>query len=272
MLKFSLVFAAIAFAGCASERLYVNVVDNEGNPISNATVNVGFTSCHVVFADGKSCDYEARTGEDGNAVVRFNGDNSDVYWSVKADGYYPSDTYKEKFKIDVVQIPPAYYNVIMLEHEMKVAPKANLPAGVYDELLQVPIYGRNNKLLTTKTIHLKFTVLKPKRTVTVSNDGNGTASFSPAEPREGDTVTLTAAPKNGYVFDKWVVQGGGVTIDNVNSRNAMFTVGSSNVSVQATFKEIPNNSRGVQVTTDGNGSASKRWQLLRHLRHYPRHC
>ncbi len=61
MLKFSLVFAAIAFAGCASERLYVNVIDNEGNPISNATVHVGFTSGHVVFAEGKSCDYEART-------------------------------------------------------------------------------------------------------------------------------------------------------------------------------------------------------------------
>ena len=111
MLKFSLVFAAIAFAGCASERLYVNVIDNEGNPILNATVHVGFTSGHVVFAEGKSCDYEARTGEDGNAVVRFNGDNSDVHWSVKADGYYPSDTYKEKFKIDVVQIPPAYYKL-----------------------------------------------------------------------------------------------------------------------------------------------------------------
>ena len=36
MLKFSLVFAAIAFAGCASERLYVNVIDNEGNPLNKA--------------------------------------------------------------------------------------------------------------------------------------------------------------------------------------------------------------------------------------------
>lgn len=110
---------SLACTGCASERLYVKVTDHEGKPISNATVHVGFTSGHVVFAEGKSCDYEARTGEDGNAVVRFNGDNSDVYWSVKADGYYPSDTYKEKFKIDVVSIPPAYYNVIMLEHEKK---------------------------------------------------------------------------------------------------------------------------------------------------------
>ena len=108
---------SLACTGCASERLYVKVIDHEGNPISNATVHVGFTSGHVVFAEGKSCDYEARTREDGNAVVRFNCDNLDVYWSVKADGYYPSDTYKEIFKIDVVSIPPAYYNVIMLEHE-----------------------------------------------------------------------------------------------------------------------------------------------------------
>ena len=87
---------SLACTGCASERLYVKVFDNEGNPVSNATVHVGFTSGHVVFAEGKSCDYEARTGEDGNAVVRFNGDNSDVYWSVKADGYYPSDTHMHK--------------------------------------------------------------------------------------------------------------------------------------------------------------------------------
>ena len=104
-------------AGCASERLYVKVIDGDGSPVSNATVNVGFTSGHVVFADGKSCDYEAKTGQDGNAVVSFNGSSSDVYWSVKADGYYPSDTRHETFKVEVVQIPPIFYKVNMLEHE-----------------------------------------------------------------------------------------------------------------------------------------------------------
>ena len=108
---------SLASTGCASERLYVNVIDQEGNPISNATVHVGFTAGHVVFAEGKSCDYKGRTGKDGKAVVRFNGGSSDVYWSVKAEGYYPSEFRKEAFKIEVIPIPPIFYKVNMLEHE-----------------------------------------------------------------------------------------------------------------------------------------------------------
>lgn len=108
-----------ASAGCASERLHVNVVDNYDEPVSNAVVQVSFTSGHVVFGRGTPRYYSDKTDVAGNAIVKFDCDNSDVHWSVKADGYYPSDTYKEKFKIDVVQIPPAYYNVVMLEHEKK---------------------------------------------------------------------------------------------------------------------------------------------------------
>ena len=108
---------SITHIGCASERLYVKVVDDEGVPVSNATVNVGFSSGHVVFGQGRSCDYKAKTGQDGNAVVRFNGGSSDVYWSVRADGYYPSDIRHEVFNIEVVQIPPIFYKVNMLEHE-----------------------------------------------------------------------------------------------------------------------------------------------------------
>ena len=43
---------ALLFAGtgCASERLYVKVVDDEGAPVSNATVSVYFSSSHVILA------------------------------------------------------------------------------------------------------------------------------------------------------------------------------------------------------------------------------
>ena len=37
-----MVFAFVINAGCASERLYVRVVDNDGKPVSNAVVKVGF--------------------------------------------------------------------------------------------------------------------------------------------------------------------------------------------------------------------------------------
>ena len=104
-------------SGCASERISITVRDNEGCPVSNATVRVGYSAGHVVFAEQTSHHAEAKTDEYGKAIVRFNCSCSDVYWSVEADGYYPSDFHKEVFRIEVVQIPPIFYKVNMLEHE-----------------------------------------------------------------------------------------------------------------------------------------------------------
>ena len=80
------IFLSLANVGCASEMLCIKVVDDEGNPVSNATVHVGFTSGHVVFAEGKSCDYEARTGQDGSAVVKFK-----AVLQNRARGFVPLD-------------------------------------------------------------------------------------------------------------------------------------------------------------------------------------
>ena len=107
----------MANIGCASERLYVKVINDDGNPVSNAVVNVSFTSGHVVFGKGTPHYYKGYTGKDGRVTVRFNCDSSDVHWSVNATGFYQSEVRKEVFKIDVVPIPPAFYNVVMLEHE-----------------------------------------------------------------------------------------------------------------------------------------------------------
>ena len=114
---FTVATISVACIGCASERLRVTVTDSEGQPISNATVNVSFTSGHVVFGRGTPHHYKGSTGKDGKAVVKFNCASSDVNWSVEANGYYPSDFHKEVFQIEVVQIPPIFYKVNMLERE-----------------------------------------------------------------------------------------------------------------------------------------------------------
>ena len=64
----------LANLGCASERLYVKVVDDEGNPVTNGIVRVGFSTSHVLFGGGnrrssKSGHAEGCTDKDGNAVV-----------------------------------------------------------------------------------------------------------------------------------------------------------------------------------------------------------
>ena len=48
--------------------------------------------------------------------------------------------------------------------------------------------------------------------VTVTDDGNGTASASKGFGIAGEEITLTAEPKAGYKFKEWKVNSGGVTV------------------------------------------------------------
>ena len=89
----------------------------------------------------------------------------------------------------------------------------------------------------------------PTYTVTVQNDGNGTASADVTSGPEGTEVTLTATPSTGYLFKEWQVVSGGVTItDN------KFMIGTSDVTVKAVFEAIPTYT--VTVQNDGNGTAT----------------
>ena len=74
----------------------------------------------------------------------------------------------------------------------------------------------------------------PTYTVTVQNDGNGTATADATSGPEGTEVTLTATPSSGYLFKEWQVVSGGVTVtDN------KFTIGTSDVTVKAVFEAKP---------------------------------
>ena len=85
-------------------------------------------------------------------------------------------------------------------------------------------------------------------TVTVTTDGNGTATATKATGNIGDEVTLSATANAGYTFKEWKVISGGVTVaDN------KFTVGTADVTVKAIFEAVDYT---VTVTTDGNGTAS----------------
>ena len=70
--------------------------------------------------------------------------------------------------------------------------------------------------------------------ISVSDDGHGKASASPAFATSGVTVTLTAKPNDGYRFKEWQVLSGGVKISGNK-----FTVGSDNVEIKALFEKIP---------------------------------
>lgn len=67
--------------------------------------------------------------------------------------------------------------------------------------------------------------------VTVTNDGHGTGSASPASGTKGTEVTLTATPSSNYEFDAWEVVSGDVTIEDNK-----FAIGDKAVTVKAKFK------------------------------------
>ena len=89
-----------------------------------------------------------------------------------------------------------------------------------------------------------FSLKMQQYDVTVTDDGNGTATAKPASAAKGDTVTLTATPNPGYVFDRWEVLSGGVTIGSDNT----FTMPGSAVEIKAHFKQAE-----YKVTLNTNG-------------------
>ncbi len=89
-----------------------------------------------------------------------------------------------------------------------------------------------------------FSLKMQQYDVKVTTDGNGTATAKPASAAKGDTVTLTATPNPGYVFDRWEVLSGGVTIGSDNT----FTMPGSAVKIKAHFKQAE-----YKVTLNTNG-------------------
>lgn len=79
-------------------------------------------------------------------------------------------------------------------------------------------------------------------TVTVLNDGNGTAYADKSAAKVGEQVTLTAIPNEGYRFKKWeVVSGNAVVVANV------FLMGVENVTLKAVFEPT---GKYINIKTD----------------------
>ena len=79
----------------------------------------------------------------------------------------------------------------------------------------------------------------PVYSVTVTTDGNGTASASITSGPEYTEGTLTAVANEGYVFKAWQVVSGGAKIADVNSATTTFEIGHGNAEIKAVFEVIP---------------------------------
>ena len=98
----------------------------------------------------------------------------------------------------------------------------------------------------TQTTTQDITVNAREYSITVT-DGKATqdAGVTISKAAEGTEITLTAnAAPSGKEFDKWVVENGGITLEDANSATTTFTMPAGEVSVKATYKDVPHTGGG----------------------------
>ena len=71
--------------------------------------------------------------------------------------------------------------------------------------------------------------------ITLTIDGNGTADADKDDAAEGETVTISATPGEGYIFDKWSVISGGVDIADTAAAETTFIMSAGPVDIEAYF-------------------------------------
>ena len=91
---------------------------------------------------------------------------------------------------------------------------------------------------------------KLKYAVKVSGDGNGTASANVATAAQGDQVTLTVTPNDGYRFKEWKVLYGGVAV-----KDNTFAMTNKDVSIQAVFEK--GDGTAAPQPGDGNNASTQ---------------
>lgn len=88
-------------------------------------------------------------------------------------------------------------------------------------------------------------------TVTVENDGNGSASAAPVSATMGEKITLTVTPNSGYRFQEWQIVSGDVMISDDT-----FTMPAGNVVVKAVFERKSSDGGGRDSSSDRDTSSS----------------
>ena len=94
----------------------------------------------------------------------------------------------------------------------------------------------SNKSSWTAITGSTFTI--PAHTLTITKDGGGTSTITPASGSsvvEGRTASITASPATGYAFDHWAVSGTNATLSSTSTNPTTFTMGTANATVTGYF-------------------------------------
>jgi len=141
-----------------------------------------------------------------------------------------------------------------------VQPKPGLAVAKYNATIIVKYSGGR-----AATLNVYFEVTVKTYTITMQDDGNGTASIITSGPFvQGKDIGISAIAKGGYKFEKWeVISGGVVFLTSETDNPAIFTMPASDVEIKAHFKALPTVAAVVdsfmQIFILGEGSATIDW-------------
>ncbi len=98
----------------------------------------------------------------------------------------------------------------------------------------------SNSVGSVQTTEALLEVVKPLPKyygIHVSEEKNGVAFASKLQANEGETITLTAEPGDGYKFTQWQVLSGKIVLSDEKNPVATFVMPASDVKVKAVFEK-----------------------------------
>ena len=100
--------------------------------------------------------------------------------------------------------------------------------------------GNDKEIFSKYNSSSRFNIVVPDSfDVIVTNGKAQVGGKTKTNIEEGSIVTIVADIIAGYVFEKWVVVSGGITLTSENNETTKFVMPKNRVEVKAVFKELP---------------------------------
>ena len=157
-------------------------------------------------------------------------------------------TYKVSYTLDDEEHVDTYTKKFVA-----IAPVALLRIALASDEFVMPAADIKIEASIAKTIDLPTDV---SYNLTVENSENGTVTVDKETAKEGETVTITVTPKDGYEVSKVLVNGQetGITKNEDGTYSFVMAAADAKVSVEFTAKDPENNPEaGGQETETGKG-------------------
>lgn len=179
-----------------------------------ANVRDSWRYAYMAFLAPVNADVASGSYTSNQTVTLTNAENDEMYYTL--DSTDPSKTNGTK-----------YTGPISVEGVAGETKTVTLKA--------VSVHTYNGVDYTGDIATYTYTIELPPTSYAVTvTDGTGSESY-----QVGDTVTITANDKPGYVFKKWEVVSGGASLADATKKTTTFTMPASAVSVKALYEIMP---------------------------------